>query len=200
MCRVGVGGILSMRLSSVWTQDSVSYDRQVIVHSQGNVMTDVYRHLKWQQEYVGHKIYWEDNFGANSAPFSYGNQVCEKQLTTIKQRWILLVRSSVRGFQGQTFFDAVSYSEGYFLEPTLMHTSIWACMSHYPRHVSGLDMPIFRRNNCTDTASGILALLGGCTLYRYSGQPPSRARIPDAVFVQLFLLKMGMSRPETCRG
>ena len=39
-------------------------------------------------------------------------------------------------------------------------------MSHYPRHVSGLDMPIFRRNNCTNTASGILALLGGCTLYR----------------------------------
>ena len=31
-----------------------------------------------------------------------------------------------------------------------MHTSIWTCMSHYPRHVSGLDMPIFRRNNCTN--------------------------------------------------
>ena len=27
-----------------------------------------------------------------------------------------------------------------------------------------------------------------------------RARIPDAVFVQLFLLRMGMSWPETCRG
>ena len=39
-------------------------------------------------------------------------------------------------------------------------------MSHYPRHVSGFDVPIFRRNNCTNTASGILALLGGCTLYR----------------------------------
>ena len=37
-------------------------------------------------------------------------------------------------------------------------------------------------------------------LNRYSVQPPSRARIPDAVFVQLFLLKMGMSWPETCRG
>jgi len=32
-------------------------------------------------------------------------------------------------------------------------------MSHYyPRHVSGLDMPILRRNNCTNTTSGILAL------------------------------------------
>ena len=37
-------------------------------------------------------------------------------------------------------------------------------------------------------------------LNRCSVQPPNRARIPDAVFVQLFLLKMGMSRPETCRG
>ena len=41
------------------------------------------------------------------------------------------------------------------------------CMSHYyPRHVSGLGVPILRRNNCTNTASGILALLSGCTLHR----------------------------------
>ena len=40
-------------------------------------------------------------------------------------------------------------------------------MSHYyPRHVSGLDVPILRRNNCTNTASGILALLSGSTLHR----------------------------------
>jgi len=57
-------------------------------------------------------------------------------------------------------------------------------MSHYyPRHVSGLDMPIIRRNNCTNTASA---------LNRCSVQPLRRARIPDAVFVQLFLLRMGM--------
>ena len=37
---------------------------------------------------------------------------------------------------------------------------------YYPRHVSGLDMPILRRNNCTNTASGILAVLSGCTLHR----------------------------------
>ena len=47
-----------------------------------------------------------------------------------------------------------------------MHTSIWTCMSYYPRHVSGLNMPILRRNNCTNIASGILALLSGCTLHR----------------------------------
>ena len=37
-------------------------------------------------------------------------------------------------------------------------------------------------------------------LNRCSVQPLRRARIPDGVFVQLFLLRMGMSSPETCRG
>ena len=47
--------------------------------------------------------------------------------------------------------------KGLFLQPTLMHNSITTCMSHYyPRHVSGLDMPILRRNNCTNTASGLI--------------------------------------------
>jgi len=35
---------------------------------------------------------------------------------------------------------------------------------------------------------------------RCSVQPLMRARIPDDVLVELFLLRMGMSRPETCRG
>ena len=62
------------------------------------------------------------------------------------------------------------FATGLFLQPTLMHNSITTCMSHYyPRHVSGLDMPILRRNNCTNTASGILALLSGCTLHRLRG-------------------------------
>ena len=60
----------------------------------------------------------------------------------------------------------------------------------------GLDMPILRKNNCTNTASGILALLSGCTLHRCGVQPLRKARIPDAVFVQLFFLRMGMSRPK----
>ena len=56
---------------------------------------------------------------------------------------------------------------GLFLQPTLMHNSITTCMSHYyPRHVSGVDMPILRRNNCTNTASDILALIGCCTVHR----------------------------------
>ena len=64
-------------------------------------------------------------------------------------------------------FSTVHHSIGLFLQPTLTHNSITTCMSHYyPRHVSGLDMPILRRNNCTITASGILALISGCTLHR----------------------------------
>ena len=48
---------------------------------------------------------------------------------------------------------------GLFPQPTLMHNSITTCMSqYYPRHVSVLDMPILRRNDCTNTTSGILAL------------------------------------------
>ena len=36
------------------------------------------------------------------------------------------------------FFSTVHHSIGLFLQPTLMHSSITTCMSHYyPRHVSG---------------------------------------------------------------
>ena len=72
----------------------------------------------------------------------------------------------------EKLFCHTLFPVGLFLQPTLMHNSITTCMSHYyPRHVSGLDMPILRRNNCTNTASGILALLSGCTLHRCSVQP-----------------------------
>ena len=45
--------------------------------------------------------------------------------------------------------------------PTLMHNSLFinTCMLHYyPRHVSSINMPIFRRTNCFHTAPGIVAL------------------------------------------
>ena len=46
--------------------------------------------------------------------------------------------------------------------PTLMHNSFYSltiCMLHYnPRHVSNINMPIFRRTNCIITASGIFTL------------------------------------------
>ena len=37
--------------------------------------------------------------------------------------------------------------------------SLTICLLHYyPRHVSSINMPIFRRKNCIRTASGIVAL------------------------------------------
>ena len=87
-------------------------------------------------------------------------------------------------------------------------------MLHYnPRHVSSINMPIFRRTNCIITASGIVIL---CTVqYSMPGDNRlqssllspgilysrlQRVMIPDAVIIQFVLLKMGMLMLETCRG
>ena len=89
--------------------------------------------------------------------------------------------------------------------------SLTICMLHYnPRHVSSINMPIFRRTNCIITASGIVTVCkelygkpdeSGSLLS--SGLPYSRLQrvtIPDAVIMQFVLLKMGMWMLETCRG
>ena len=59
-------------------------------------------------------------------------------------------------------FSTVHHSIELFLLPTLMHNFIYSltiCFLHYyPRHVSSINMPIFRRKNCIHTASGIFAL------------------------------------------
>jgi hypothetical protein len=83
-------------------------------------------------------------------------------------------------------------------------------MLHYnPRHVSSINVPIFRRINCIITASGIgtlctvqytmpdeSTLLSSGVLYN----PLQRVTIPDAVIIQFVLLKMSMLMLETCRG
>jgi hypothetical protein len=62
--------------------------------------------------------------------------------------------------------------------------SLTICMLHYnPRHVSSINMPIFRWTNCIITASGIATL---CTAVYM------RVKLPDAVIIQFVLLKMGM--------
>ena len=49
-----------------------------------------------------------------------------------------------------------------FHQPTLMDNFLYSltiCFLHYyPRHVSNINMPIFRRKNCIHTASGIFIL------------------------------------------
>ena len=56
--------------------------------------------------------------------------------------------------------------------------SITICMLHYnPRHVSSINMPIFRRTNCIITASGIGTL---CTV-QYSMPDDSRLQTESAL-------------------
>ena len=49
-----------------------------------------------------------------------------------------------------------------FHQPTLMHNFLYSLtiylLHYYPRHVSSINMPIFRRTNCIHTASGIFDL------------------------------------------
>ena len=49
-----------------------------------------------------------------------------------------------------------------FHQPTLMHNFLYSLticlLYYYPRHVSRINMPIFRRKNCIHTAPGIFAL------------------------------------------
>jgi hypothetical protein len=83
--------------------------------------------------------------------------------------------------------------------------SLTICMLHYnPRHVSSINMLIFRRTNCILTASGIVALCKRLHITPVkSGVLCSRlqrATIPDAVRIQFVLLKMSMLMLETCRG
>ena len=64
-------------------------------------------------------------------------------------------------------------------------------MSHYyPRHVSGLDMPILRRNNYTNTAFGILALLSGCTLHRLRADCSPLLKLVEEIILSHYLLHL----------
>ena len=73
-------------------------------------------------------------------------------------------------------------------------------MLHYkPRQVSSSTMLIFRRTNCIITASGIVTV---CKR-PYNAPVESGLQsvtLPDAVIIQLVLLKMSIVLLETCRG
>ena len=114
-----------------------------------------------------------------------------------------------------TVFSTVTCCTELFHQPTLMHNFLYSltiCLLHYyPRHVSSINVLIFRRKNCIHTASGIFALCKRLpSALVDSGESPlstsvlgrrlQRAKIPDAVWIQFFLLKMGMLMLKTCRG
>ena len=86
-------------------------------------------------------------------------------------------------------------------------------LNYNPRHVSSINMPIFRRTNCIITASGIVtlckrlysmpdesrlqsSLLSSGVLYC----TVQRVTIPDTVVIQFVLQKMGTLMLETCSG
>ena len=112
------------------------------------------------------------------------------------------------------FFPNVHRSIDWFHLPTLMHKfySLKICMLHYnPRHVSSINMPIFRRTNFIITASDIVTLCK--RLYSMPDESRlcllssgildshlQRVTIPDAVIIQFVLLKMDMLMLETCQG
>ena len=91
-----------------------------------------------------------------------------------------------------------------FHQPTLMHNFLYLltiCMLHYyARHVSSINMPIFRRK-IVFTQHLISSLsVNVCTVHSVLCRRLQRAKIPDAVWMQIFLLKMGMLMLETLRG
>ena len=86
-------------------------------------------------------------------------------------------------------------------------------LHYYPRHVSSINMLIFRRTNFILIASGIVALCKRlhstpiesgllCSLLSIGvlWSRLQRATIPDAMRIQFVLLKMSMLMLETCRG
>ena len=83
-------------------------------------------------------------------------------LYVIVPLWALLalVQSSMKPFGQRN--ETGNLCIELFHQPTLMHSFLYSltiCLLHYyPRHVSSINMPIFRRKNRIHTASGILAL------------------------------------------
>ena len=74
----------------------------------------------------------------------------------------LLLQCIRHGFLLHRFLCQNICSFELFHQPTLMHNFLYSltiCFLHYyPRHVSSINMPIFRKKNCIHTASGIFAL------------------------------------------
>ena len=90
-------------------------------------------------------------------------------------------------------FSTVHLSRELFHQPTSMHSFLYSltiCSLHYyPRHVSSINMPIFRRKNCIHTASGIFAFCKRLhsTLVQQNMQSES-AFNTEAIWLIVFLL------------
>ena len=56
-------------------------------------------------------------------------------------------------------------------------------LHYYPRHVSSINMPIFRRTNCILTASGIVAL---CKRLHSSRRPADESAVEHVLLIGTF--------------
>ena len=146
------------------------------------------------REICGAKINPKSSFKNQGAQNKRGRKLREQILCLIISLYTKIYLISFTNFNAQFFY------------------SLTICMLHHnPRHVSSINMPIFRRTNCIITASGIVAL---CK--RLQSRPDEtrlqisllsssvlcsrlqRATITDAVIIQFVLLKMGMLMLEIC--
>ena len=94
----------------------------------------------------------------NNAVFSV-----QKNLFALERETLQLTSGCVYELGDKSLrFSSNTNSLQLFHQPTLMHNFLYPltiCLLHYyPRHVSSINMPIFRRKNCIHTASGIVSL------------------------------------------
>ena len=77
-------------------------------------------------------------------------------------------------------FSTVHHSIELFHQPTLMHNffySLTVCLLYdYPRHVSSINMAIFRRKNC-----GLQSALNQCTVQTFTESEDTRCCV-NAIF------------------
>ena len=87
-------------------------------------------------------------------------------------------------------FSTVHHSIELFHQPTLMHNFLYSlaiCLLHYyPRHVSSINTPIFRRKNCIHTASGIVALCK--RLYSMPDESSALKLVDEIISLKPFLI------------
>jgi len=81
-----------------------------------------------------------------------------------------------------TLYETISSTN---LMHNFLYSLIIRLLHYYPRYISSINMPIFRRKNCFHTASGIFALCKrlSSTLVESGllGRRLQRAKVSDAV-------------------
>ena len=122
-------------------------------------------------------LQWRENLSTHLGITQSCNVVSRESISDGTQHASRMSYNTVLLFE---VFSTVHHSIELFHQSTLMHNFLYSltiCLLHsYPRHVSSINMPIFRRKNCIHTASGIFALRNVCTVHWYSQPDVYRQR------------------------